>query len=242
MSKYILNDSWSLLSRSTQLLTSQSLIDHMQYINKSVVEQAIDYISYRTMIDDLFAQNKTTGDNHSEAMIHYTKMNISRMKRLDKTTRLSEAMVADLKSIDQPLTLLVITEAWCGDAAQSIPVINKMVEENDLLELKFILRDQHLDIMDAFLTNGGRSIPKVLVLDSNTLEVLNTWGPRPTELQNIFMEGRSQVNAIEEPTEKKAAYQRLSTELQRWHTKDKAASIQREMMECLNVAAGVSMG
>lgn len=242
MSKYILNDSWSLLSRSTQLLTSQSLIDHMQYINKSVVEQAIDYISYRTMIDDLFAQNKTTGDNHSEAMIHYTKMNISRMKRLDKTTRLSEAMVADLKSIDQPLTLLVITEAWCGDAAQSIPVINKMAEENDLLELKFILRDQHLDIMDVFLTNGGRSIPKVLVLDSNTLEVLNTWGPRPAELQSIFMEGRTQVNAIEEPTEKKAAYQRLSTELQKWYTKDKAASIQREMMECLNVAAGVGMG
>lgn len=214
----------------------------MQYINKSVVEQAMDYISYRKMIDDLFAQNKTTGNNHSEAMMHYTKMNISRMRRLDKTTRLSEAMLADLKSIDQSLTLLVITEAWCGDAAQSIPVINKMVDENDLLELKLILRDQHLDIMDAFLTNGGRSIPKVLVLNSNTLEVLNTWGPRPTELQAIFMEGRTKVNAIEEPTAKKAAYQKLSTELQKWYAKDKAASVQREVVECMSVATAVGMG
>lgn len=212
----------------------------MKRIRKEVVEQAMSYASYRNRIDELFAANKTTGDNHSEAMLHYTKMNISRMNRLDRTTRLEEKVLESIAAIRRPLTLLVITEAWCGDAAQSLPVIHKIAEASENISLKLILRDQHLDIMDAFLTNGGRSIPKLIILDDATLEVLNTWGPRPETLQKMVVEGGRRLKLIEDPVERKQAYQELSTATQKWYARDKTKSIQQELADALESTIAVT--
>jgi len=211
----------------------------MKKIDKAVVAKAMTYSNYRQMIDELFAQNKTTGDNQSEAMLQYTKLNISRMKRLDKTARLAEKTLEQLSEIRQPITLLVLTEAWCGDAAQSIPVINKMAEASDQIELRLLLRGQHLDIMDAFLTNGGRSIPKVIVLDSESRAVLGSWGPRPAALQTIVKDGREAMKPLTDPAEKKAFYQELSATTQKWYARDKTRSIQREVMTTIEAAISV---
>lgn len=171
----------------------------MKKIDKQVVENAFTYESYRQLIDELMANNKTTGNNHSEAMLNYTKMNIARMNRLDKRAKLTEETIKNLMKIELPVIWLVITEGWCGDAAQILPVLNKMALQNEHIDLKFILRDDHLDIMDAFLTNGGRSIPKVLILDGDTLEVTKTWGPRPAEMQEMVMRAKAESLATEDP-------------------------------------------
>ena len=203
----------------------------MKEITRDIIEKAWTYDDYRTEIDDLFAQGKSTGDNHSEAIMNYTKLNIFRMKRLDKTTRLTEDALAQIQKEDRKITWLVITEAWCGDAAQIIPVLNKLAEENKNINLKMILRDENLEVMDQFLTNGTRSIPILIVLDSETLEVLNSWGPRPVEVQKMVMEAKA--NAANNPADSKEIWDEAKKDAQLWYTKDKTKSIQSEVLGIL---------
>lgn len=208
----------------------------MEKIPAGLLEQAMDYPRYRQLIDELWALGKTTGDNHSEAMLHYTQLNITRMKRLDKTARLSEETLSVLHRLDRPLIWLTLTEAWCGDAAQSIPVLAKMAEQSEHISLKLLLRDEQPELMDAFLTNGGRSIPKAIIVDAETREVLGSWGPRPAALQLIVDAARKELASITDEAEKKAQYQLLTTVAQKWYAKDKTKSVQEEFLALHEVA------
>ena len=131
------------------------------------------YTSYRKLVSQLLAEGKTTGSDHSEAMLHYTKMNVQRMNRVEKTTVLTNDLLTTVQQIKGNYHLLVITEGWCGDAAQIVPVIDKIVSAApDHFELKLVLRDENLPLIDAHLTNGGRAIPVLLILDEHTNLVL----------------------------------------------------------------------
>jgi hypothetical protein len=153
-------------------------------ISSKLIESAQTYAEYREMIDRLLAENKTTGINHSESYLDYTKMNVQRMNRWDKTAKISPELEKVVKSISSPQVWLVITEAWCGDAAQSLPFIAKLAELNPLINLKFVLRDENPGLMDAYLTEGARSIPILISLAGDLSKELFVWGPRPEFLQN----------------------------------------------------------
>lgn len=194
-------------------------------ISRKRIDNAYSYKEYRDMIDSLLEEDKTTGENHSEAMINYTKMNVHRMKRHDKRSELSEEMKEALNEIRKNQIWLVLTEAWCGDAAQSVPIINKMAEESDNIELKLILRDQNLDVMDQFLQNGkSRSIPKLIILDAESLNVLGDWGPRPEEAQELYDNLRNSEGV---------EYSEVAEKLHKWYADDKSQQIQKEIKSVL---------
>ena len=199
------------------------------------------YDAYRQLTDELLAQGKTTGENHSEAMIHYTQLNVARMNRLDKTTRLLEATREQLQHVNRPMIWLTLTEAWCGDAAQIIPVLQKIAGASELVELRLILRDEHPEIMNAFLTNGGRSIPKVILLDAQTLDVLGSWGPRPAVVQEMVMAAKADLDVLTDKEDKKKRYQELAAAAQLWYAKDKTRSIQQEFLSVLGRHIGARM-
>ncbi|MDW7695661.1 thioredoxin family protein [Flammeovirgaceae bacterium SG7u.111] len=199
------------------------MITQQSVISKETIEQAFTYQQYRNLLDQLFEEGKTTGPNQSEAMLEYAKINQQRMKRLDKTTKLSEEVLAAVQQLEKKVVWLVLTEGWCGDAAQNLPIINKIAEASSNIELRLILRDENLEIMDAYLTNGGRSIPKLIALDAETLEELGTWGPRPEPVQAIVNENR----------EKGTPYHEYSTQIHKWYATDKTLSLQKEMVELM---------
>jgi len=205
----------------------------MKNIPTSVIEQAYTYESYRTLIDNLFAENKTTGTDHSPAMLNYTKLNLSRMNRLDKRSRLTDSTLETLAKINRPVIWLVLTEGWCGDAAQIVPVLNHMAATNANITLRFILRDENLAVTDAFLTNGARAIPKILVLDATTLEVLTTWGPRPAEMQKMVLDAKAVSLATTDKAERKAIAEASANNLHLWYAKDKTKTIQVEFLAAL---------
>lgn len=194
-------------------------------IAPEITNEAMDYDEYRQMIDKLVGQDKTTGDNHSEEMVHYTKMNVQRMNRLDKRVELSDSLVEALNDLDEKWIWLVLTEAWCGDAAQNIPPIVKIADKSENIEVKFILRDEHLDIMDEYLTNGGRSIPKLICLDAETFEEIGTWGPRPEAAQEKAMEWKNDDHISKEEWAKK---------LHKWYAKDRTNELQSEFKELIS--------
>lgn len=193
-------------------------------ITPGVIDGALSYDEYREMIDELLEQDKTTGTNHSDEMVEYTRMNVHRMSRLDKQVELKDSLVDEIKQLDQEWVWLIITEAWCGDAAQNIPALVKMTNLNENINLKFILRDQHIDIMDEYLTNGGRSIPKLVCLNAETLEELGTWGPRPEVLQEKAMAWKEDPDtSMEEWAEK----------LHAWYAHNMTRRIQSEFEELI---------
>lgn len=170
---------------------------------------------------------------YTEALINYTRMNIIRMERLDKTTKLLPLSRERIGNIDRSLYWYVLTEPWCGDAAQVCPVLDQLQTLNPNIEMGFLMRDDHLELMDQFLTNNTRSIPKVLITDAQTHEVLGTWGPRPFIAHGIMMKGLETWRAMDEGEEKRLFHRDLYTKLQKWYARDKTTSIQEEFTEVL---------
>jgi len=189
------------------------------------LEAGMSYSAYRQRIDDLLAQGKTTGPNQSESYTKYTELNVRRMRRVDKTTKLQPELIVQLEKVNQPWIWVLLTEGWCGDAAQSVPVLAQMAEISPNIQLKLLLRDEHPEVMGAYLTNGGRSIPKLICLNEE-LETLGTWGPRPEAAQQLFNEFKERYG------EKfRDHYSEWSEQLQLWYARDRTQAIQQELKQ-----------
>jgi hypothetical protein len=160
----------------------------MKNLIESALAVALSYPAHREHLTDLLAEGKTTGPNQDEFYLKIAKLNQRRMDRLDRRTALSPELDSTVKKVKKSYILLVLTEGWCGDAAQILPILNKAAEVSSNLDLQLIFRDEHLDLMDLYLTDNGRSIPKVVVLDAETKEVVADWGPRPAHAQQLSME------------------------------------------------------
>jgi hypothetical protein len=188
------------------------------YLNKSIA-----YSEYLKLIDDLLTRGKTTGGYQSEEMFNYGKLNRQRMKRLDKTVELSDSLKEKARKVNRKMIWLILTEGWCGDAAQNIPLIEKIASENLNIETRYLLRDENLGLMDKYLTNGGRAIPKLICLGAETLREIGTWGSRPKIADAYFQEMKGQ--GLEKPE--------MMEKMQRWYLADENQSLQSEFEELL---------
>ena len=195
-----------------------------QIITRSLVDKAMTYEVYRSLLDNLLEQGLTTGPKQSEAMLGYATINQKRMKKWDKIGKITPELQEKLLDTQKETIWLVLTEGWCGDAAQNLPFIKKMAELNPKIDLRLILRDENLKVMDAFLTDGGRSIPKLIALDKETLEVLGTWGPRPEPMQKLVIENK---------ISKEKNYKELQEDMHLWYAKDRGITLQNEFLAIL---------
>ena len=161
----------------------------------------------------------------------YIPINQQRIKRIRKTLAkvgLREDLNLALSGLAAGTKMLVLNEFWCGDGAQILP-IHEAIEaaSGGRLEVRVLMRDAHLDVMDLFLTNGGRSIPKTVLLNAD-LEVLGSWGPRPAEAMALVKRIKS------DPT----IAHTYSEEAHKWYTQDKQQNIQAELAVLLGHAQG----
>jgi hypothetical protein len=203
-------------------------------ITESDISKSTSFEEYYQLSERLAKEGQTTGENQSTELIDYSKLNFSRMKRILKTTPVSKAVSETVDCLSDKLTWIVLTESWCGDAAQNIPVFTKIAEANPNINLRILLRDENPELMDQYLTNGGKSIPKLICVDEN-LKELGTWGPRPKLLQDWLYENKANP---------KMSMAELKKEFQIWYTKDKGQTLQKEMVllmkswtkkECLSI-------
>ncbi|PQJ76888.1 thioredoxin family protein [Polaribacter glomeratus] len=195
----------------------------MKNILETSLKNSLSYQEYLDLVKNLLAENKSTGPNQSEDLTNYSLLNSTRMKRLDKTIKITDETSAQIQKINEPTTWLVLTEGWCGDAAQNLPVINKMAALNNNITLKLVLRDENLDLMDLFLTNGGRAIPKLIALDKDN-NVIDTWGPRPAVATKLVTDYKAKHGALDA---------QLKEDLQVWYNKDKGISTQEDFIKLL---------
>ncbi len=139
--------------------------------------------------------------------------------------RLPEDLVSDARALPGGWHLVALSEDWCGDAVNTLPVIARLAEEVGW-DLRVLPRDDNLDLMDGHLTNGrSRSIPVVIVYDGDFNEV-GWWGPRPDEIQAWVMD---EGLAMPSPERYKV--------IRRWYAKDRGRTTLEELLGI--VAAGV---
>ncbi|HPW99002.1 MAG TPA: thioredoxin family protein [Flavobacterium sp.] len=198
----------------------------MKTIIQNSLANSHTYSEYRTLVSSLLKEEKSTGNEQSEDLTHYSQLNETRMNRLDKTIKVTEENNQKLQNLDKEYLWLVISEGWCGDAAQIVPVIHKMAELSNKIELKIVLRDENEALMNLFLTNGSKSIPKLIIIDKATSEVIGDFGPRPTGAKQLILDYKKEHGVIDETAK---------TELQLWYLHDKGVSTQNEIMEVLGV-------
>ena len=197
----------------------------MQQSITNALSNSYSYTEYRKLVTDLLAEGKSTGDEQSEDLTNYSRLNETRMNRLEKTIKITDSTISKLQNLRKNYIWLVISEGWCGDAAQLLPIIYKMATaSNDKIELKIVLRDENPDLMNLFLTNGGKAIPKLIIIDKEKLEVIADWGPRPKGAIELVTNYKKEFGVIDET---------IKTNLQLWYLHDKGISTQEEIMKIM---------
>ena len=201
---------------------SESSVTTTPALTAEQLATGYSYASYRQLIDEALQQDRTTGTTQSEELTKYTRLNVQRMSRIDKTVQLLPELREAVASLQNRYVWAVLTEGWCGDAAQIVPVLEAVAQASGgKIETRYLLRDENLDLMDRYLTNGGRSIPKLIVLHADTLTEATNWGPRPAAAQEMFMRLKAEGLSHDE----------FVTQVHGWYGKDKTQSTQQELLQ-----------
>lgn len=153
------------------------------------------------------------GENLALHNFHYKKFQVSPQQ------------VREIRAI-KPFNILVLTEPWCGDSLAIFPVVGKIAETNGSWTIKVLLRDQNLDLMDQFLTRGGRAIPIFLFLDEGYTPLFN-WGPRPKVVQQIFEDHRQQIQNGEIKRE------RVIKKIRKFYSQDRGQEILKDLLHTI---------
>lgn len=175
------------------------------------------------MLEKRYNEGKTIGE-----FIDAATENQDLWRSYYDRAEIPESILARVRALPGVWHLLVLAEDWCGDAFNSVPYLAKLADQVDNVDLRILERDQNLDIMDRYLTNGGRSIPKVIVLDAEWTE-RGHWGPRPAELQRWFLE-----------VGKAMEFEERLLQMRRWYARDRGASTLKEVVELLESLAAAN--
>tara|TARA_R110000868_G_scaffold70544_1_gene207213 strand:- start:822 stop:1430 length:609 start_codon:yes stop_codon:yes gene_type:complete len=183
------------------------------------------YLEYRKLVSDLLRDEKSTGNEQSKELTHYSILNETRMNRLEKTLKVPTEVSIKLKELKGEYLWLVISEGWCGDAAQLIPVFDKMTTASEgKIELRIVLRDENEELMNLFLTNKAKAIPKLILINRETGSALAHWGPRPKGATDLIANYKKEHGAIDETAK---------ADLQLWYLHDKGLSTQSEIIDMM---------
>jgi hypothetical protein len=195
--------------------------------NKILVEYFEKGITYQELSKDLedFIQNRDVDalSEKDKQKHQFSKLNLHRYSRIQKTYQVSDELKKMILKIKSKQNWLVLTEHWCGDSAQILPYVQKMVELNSNIKIKFFFRDENLELMDLYLTNGKQAIPKIIAFDKEGIELFQ-WGPRPKEVIKLFEEEKATGLSIMEILEK----------IHLWYGRNRGKAIEVEFGEILS--------
>lgn len=189
----------------------------------------MNFEAYLELFEQLLHQSpdQLQGLYAHEGYIDYTKLNWSRMNRWIKTGVLSRELIDTLEKIREAQQWIVITEPWCGDAAHIVPFIQMASRCNPLISVSYELRDTEPFRIEQYLTNGSKSIPKLIVRNTSG-EDLGVWGLRPRSCQELYQNLKAAHVSGEE----------IKTTIQQWYNADKGSEIQKEIGMLLSSKAG----
>ncbi len=181
------------------------------------------YESYLKAFETWVQNKQSSKPSASEALIEFTRLNLARTHRLHKTIELDPVLKRAVINIEHTHTWIVLTEAWCGDSAQNLPIIAELEKLNpEKIKLYIVLRDENPHLMNNYLTNGAKSIPKLIAFDNTLGKVVFTWGPRPGPVQAMLYAWKKNQGG--------KTWNDFEKELHSWYAKDKTETVQAEFL------------
>ena len=192
----------------------------LKFSENKIPHSGMTYKEYKRLFSD---EKKNPPGVDEKNTYDIKKLNFARSTRVEKQFVPSDELIEAVNKISDPQLWLVLTESWCGDSAQNLPVLAKISELSKNIELRFLLRDSNLEIMDQYLTNGTRSIPKLIAFDEEGNELFR-WGARPAAVQQLIIE-------LKEKGLQKNEWQ---IELHKWYANNCGKEIEKELLELLN--------
>ena len=199
------------------------MTDAVEIIRNSLVD---DGLNYQAFMDIVRARIKETDrgvlDEQEKALHDYTVLNVKRSERIERSWVMPEELRVAAQALDFEQTWMVLTEGWCGDSAQNLPYLAAVAAVNPRIDFRILERDDHLNIMDIYLTNGTRSIPKLVIFDRDGQERA-VWGPRPATAAQLVQELKSQGLPRAE------MYERLHL----WYGRNRGTEISHELLDLL---------
>jgi hypothetical protein len=200
------------------------IIEQMNSLFYSNIK-ALNFSEYLKYVNEL-AKNGACSGEFSEDHKNATQVYSRRMKRIFIQTEITPLMKSTITTITKPLEWFVLTESWCGDGAYSLPLIARIAQLSGKIKLSILLRNENLEIMDAHLTNGTRSIPKLICVNALTKEEIGSWGPRPQIIQEKVKKIKTENPAIS----KKELWNYLHV----WYSEDNGKALQNEFIVQIN--------
>ncbi len=193
-------------------------------ITAAKLQESLTYLEYIELTKSIINNVSPSAPYDNEKMLKYTEANLERMQRVSNNISIDQKLYNLLTSVTDRWIWVIITEPWCGDAAQIVPALCAFAEVNSNIETKLILRDTNLDLIDAYLTEGGRSIPKLICLHQDTMEEIGTWGPRPQQIQVMVDKFKSDTTT---------SFGQKVRQIHQWYDDNKSAALQEEFIALL---------
>lgn len=192
-----------------------------QFIKDGRVEKGFSYEDFMKKAEEKIEDtDESKLDEKEKQLFEYTKLNLHRSKRIDKTYKVSDELKNKIENIKEKQYWMVLTEDWCGDSAQNLPYVAKMASLNNNIVMKILPRDENLDIMDQYLTNGkSRSIPKLVAFNEDGEEIFQL-GPRPKELADLVKKWKDEGEDFKE-------------KIHLWYGRNRGKAIEAEFVEIL---------
>lgn len=184
------------------------------------------YNDYLNKFEEWVHKGETSSKNTSPGLIEFTKLNLARSNRIHKTLLINPELKKAAEAIEHNYSWIVLTEAWCGDSAQNLPVIAEIAKLNPgKIKLYILLRDENAEMMDNYLTNGARAIPKLIAIDETLGKETFVWGPRPAPAQELLRAWQKNPGV--------KTWDEFEKELHGWYAKDKTQSLQHEFIQLI---------
>ena len=187
----------------------------------SLISETISWQQYLALAQQYVNTNDKPEKYRDEKMLRYTYENVERIQRVLEQMKVETKLYNTLNTLGVKWTWVVLTEPWCGDAAQVVPALYTLSTCSENIDFRILLSDSHSDILDQFLTKGSRSIPKLICINE-LQEVIGTWGPRPAILQQLVL-------AQKDDTTKTFGDKVRS--IHQWYEQDKTNTLQEEFVQ-----------
>jgi hypothetical protein len=189
------------------------------------------YDEYMSLMESYSKLDVTSGNDQSPEKINFTKINLTRMKRWNKTIVLDPVLIKLIQNLKGQQCWTVITEAWCGDGAQNIPALAKIAEASEgKINFQLVFRDDNPQFMNQYLTNGGQAIPKLIARDGSGTDLF-CWGPRPAHAISIMRNWKA--NPMNIPKSE------IEVTLHIWYAQNKQQDLMMEIRDL--VAANIKL-
>ena len=193
-----------------------------QFFSDQRPHEGLSYAAYLEIMAAEAAQDTAGFSVEDVQQVAFTRLNLHRAQRIARTYKMDPELARLIDGIARPQLWMVLTEPWCGDSAQCLPYIALLADRNPRIDLRLLLRDDNLDIMDLYLTNGTRSIPLLVAFADDGSELFR-WGPRPVAAQEAF--AAAKAAGLEKP--------QILEKLHLWYGRNRGQALEAEFIALL---------